>query len=227
MLYKEIGKYITRLRKKQKMSQQELGDKIHKSKACISKYERGLSSIDLETFIDICESLEISPALALDTIISYKEEKRPPVAEAFQQKKLYICCYDTSVNRFVRSVIAHSEESGYAKLYSDVQDYTDLESAGNLYQGELAVNGNILSFNFKNYYHATEFGLILAMSPISKSKSYMGIMLGLSSLPIMPRADKIYLSETIPVEDEAMIQKLTFSKDQVKTIQKSNRIIPW
>ncbi len=229
MFYETLGKHLRMNRKKSKMSQEELGKIIHKGKACVSKYEKGLSGIDLETYIDICHALAIDPAMLITSIIEDTYQENEANFNAVTAQKLYACCYDASSKRFVRSVI-EIDKTGIpyaAVLHSDVHNYHNYESSGNTYIGKLFLNENLFNFSFHNRFHSAEYGHISAMAPISRSSYYLGIMVGLSSLPIVPRADKIYISENIPVEDDELIAKLTFSKENLKAIQRSNRITPW
>ena len=55
----EIGRRIRGTRKKRNMTLEELAAEIHKSKAAVSKYERGEISIDIETLYEIADALHI------------------------------------------------------------------------------------------------------------------------------------------------------------------------
>lgn len=55
----EVGKRIRGMRKRRNMTLEELAAEIHKSKAAVSKYERGEISIDIETLYEIADSLHI------------------------------------------------------------------------------------------------------------------------------------------------------------------------
>ena len=55
-----VGNRIRTIRKGKKMSIQQLADAINKSKACVSKYEKGEITLDIPTLFDIAKVLEIS-----------------------------------------------------------------------------------------------------------------------------------------------------------------------
>lgn len=55
----EVGKRIRGMRKKRDMTLEELAAEIHKSKATISKYEKGEISVDIETLYEIADVLHI------------------------------------------------------------------------------------------------------------------------------------------------------------------------
>ena len=56
----DIGKKNNKIRKMSGMTQEELAEKIHVSRQTISKWEKGISSPDLECAIAICELFQIS-----------------------------------------------------------------------------------------------------------------------------------------------------------------------
>ena len=60
-LEKRIGKNIQSIRKAQKITQEELGDKIGAIKQTVSKIERGVYSPPLKMLYDICEVLSANP----------------------------------------------------------------------------------------------------------------------------------------------------------------------
>jgi len=55
----EIGKRIRNFRKAKKMTIQELADQIYKSKATVSKYEKGEIVIDIVTLYNVAKALGI------------------------------------------------------------------------------------------------------------------------------------------------------------------------
>ena len=58
-IMQEIGKKIKVFRKKRQMTMQELASAIYKSKATISKYEKGQITIDIITLYDIARVLNV------------------------------------------------------------------------------------------------------------------------------------------------------------------------
>ena len=56
----EIAKNLQYYRKKKKMTQKELADKIGVRHNSISSWENGVNSIDIETLIHICQVLDVS-----------------------------------------------------------------------------------------------------------------------------------------------------------------------
>lgn len=56
---KEVGKKIRNFRKWKGLTVQQLADRIHKSKATLSKYESGDITLDVVTLHQIADSLNI------------------------------------------------------------------------------------------------------------------------------------------------------------------------
>ena len=72
-LNQHIGGRIRAYRKEQKMTLQQLADKIHKSRATVSKYENGEITLDIETLSEISDALHVS--------LSQLTDFRPPGQE--------------------------------------------------------------------------------------------------------------------------------------------------
>ena len=54
----QIGSQIRTLRKKRKMTLDDLSGIIHKSRSTISKYEKGEIAIDIETLYEIADAIQ-------------------------------------------------------------------------------------------------------------------------------------------------------------------------
>ena len=60
MNQEKIGKFIAELRKEKKLTQEELANKLGITKNAVSKWERGLSMMDVSLFKPVCEILEVT-----------------------------------------------------------------------------------------------------------------------------------------------------------------------
>ena len=56
----KIGRYIAEKRKRAKLTQRQLADKLGKSDKSVSKWERGICLPDVSVYMELCEILEIS-----------------------------------------------------------------------------------------------------------------------------------------------------------------------
>ena len=75
LISQEIGKKIRLYRKRSHWTIEELAVHIYKSKATVSKYERGEIAIDIETLYDIAEALRVS----IDDLL-YRDAQKAPTA---------------------------------------------------------------------------------------------------------------------------------------------------
>ena len=60
MNQEKIGKFISELRKEKNLTQEELASKLGITKNAVSKWERGLSMMDVSLLKPVCDILEIS-----------------------------------------------------------------------------------------------------------------------------------------------------------------------
>ena len=67
MSNEEFGKLIKKLRQQKKMTQKELGEKLHITDKAISKWERGISFPDLEMINSIAEVFNVPVSTLIDT----------------------------------------------------------------------------------------------------------------------------------------------------------------
>lgn len=79
----DIGNRIKELRIKRGYTQQSLGEKIHKSKATISSYEKDVQLPPLEVALDIASALNVS----LDYLVGFSLEGELSVKGLSQEQK--------------------------------------------------------------------------------------------------------------------------------------------
>ncbi|MDO4853325.1 MAG: helix-turn-helix transcriptional regulator, partial [Clostridia bacterium] len=70
---RRIGNNIRIYRRANRMTLDELADRIHKSKATVGKYEQGAISIDVDTLFDVAAALKIAPSLLLTDPVPEKQ----------------------------------------------------------------------------------------------------------------------------------------------------------
>ncbi len=84
-----LGEKIYELRKRQNLSQEELGDKLNVSRQTISKWERNESTPDLDKIVPLCDLFNLS----IDELLQVKktdksESEIQSAPKTFQMKKL-------------------------------------------------------------------------------------------------------------------------------------------
>ena len=60
MNQEKIGKFIQEVRKEKKLTQEDLATKLGITKNAVSKWERGISMMDMSLLIPVCDILEVS-----------------------------------------------------------------------------------------------------------------------------------------------------------------------
>lgn len=57
--YKELGKILKDARIAKLMTQQEIADRLQIARQNVSTYENGIKTLDLDTFLKICDILQL------------------------------------------------------------------------------------------------------------------------------------------------------------------------
>ena len=93
-LNEEIGKRISHLRKEHNMTQEQLAEKLDISIKHCSCVERGMASLSLERFIDLCDILDTNLDYLIRGSTADKNSKIPPsLIESFtcaSEGELYV-----------------------------------------------------------------------------------------------------------------------------------------
>ena len=77
MNQEKIGKFISKQRKEKQLTQEQLAEKLGISKNAVSKWERGLSLMDISLIEPLCNILDVTiPELLHGEIISKKEKDK-------------------------------------------------------------------------------------------------------------------------------------------------------
>ena len=75
MRKRDIGNRIRVIRISRNMTQEQLAEKAGISTTHVSVIERGVKTPQLDTFIDICNALEVSPDIILEDFVLVTSEK--------------------------------------------------------------------------------------------------------------------------------------------------------
>lgn len=141
----KIGKFITKNRKKQMMTQEELAEKLNVSKNAVSKWERGLNLPDASIMQELCLILNIS--LNELFIGEYKNLEVINLYKVFQTKTEKIVAIDNANYKFENgrfyAIMGHSG-SGKSTLLN-ILGTLDKQTSG-----EYLINGTDVS-NFEEY----------------------------------------------------------------------------
>ena len=218
-----VGSRIRLYRQMKRFTQSALAEKIHKSKATLSKYETGEITVDVETLFEIAEALGIRPIQLLD----YNAENAPaksPQDVFFPESRVYVYFFDGRSGKITKSLldISHEGESCLAVLYYDVADPARPDSCRNLYFGTAEFFDTITYFAFKSQSNRMEKLALCAANPFDRSGQVPGLLTGLSRYPMLPVSIKCILSDTALPENETLRESLILSRSDYKLMRALN-----
>lgn len=161
-----VGSRIKMYRKVQGLTLQELADRIHKSRATVSKYENGEIVVDIETLYDISRELHIG----LNQLTDYHADPVMPAEAAstetslkspfYQAKRLYFYFHDGRYNRLKDGIIDISSKPGHADKYEATLSISIVTQNGRSskshYLGNVVYSDVLIRFSFVNQLNALE-----------------------------------------------------------------------
>lgn len=220
-----IGKKIRAFRKGKGLTLEDLGLLIYKSKATISKYEKGEISIDIATLYQISDALNIS----IDQLIHYREvygqplSIESPITSFKNATRYYVYNYDGRNNKVVRSVIDINSEStiqGYQTMfYMNIKNYENYRECENTYIGYTRHYDSLTSMTLKNQSTPIESVTLNILASFVESEKKWGLFSGVSFRPFMPIATKVLLSKKALTLDQDLIHELKISKEDIRLLK--------
>lgn len=138
-----IGKKLNFYRRKRNLSLETLGNLILKSKATLSKYEKGDITPDIITVLEICNALDLDITQILEQKISPSVINNP-----FKSNSLFL--YYISNNKIIMSIAEFDEYNGKidVNFYNDIKKVKD--DCAYFYKGTLDCDGEIVYFHLNN-----------------------------------------------------------------------------
>lgn len=191
---KRIGNNIRTIREFKKISQEPLCERINKSQPALSRYENGHSSMSIDTFLEICQYLGVSPEIMISKDLSFSDysylfnEITNP--HTLQERKhsfedrilnLYYLSTSQSDQLIVSDLITTRFEKGnYIPFLFEVKQNSPDKQ---IYDGNLVFENQHAYFYFKNK-SRNERGLIITYIYPQKNKdtpiALLGVMLSIS-----------------------------------------------
>ena len=226
-----IGSRIRMYRKALGMTISDLSAMVYKSKSTISKYENGEVSIDVETHFDIAAALKVSINQLTDCQKPSATEGRSNNLLGFFNKLgcYYIYYYDGILKQVVRCVLelmpVEKDSPCSAVLYLGLKDYDNVYSCYSLFYGEASYSDARTIFILQNQTNRTEKLYLNVITPLSTSTQTFGVLSGISMHYFVPVTYKALFSYS-PLKDEDIpIERLKFSKEDIKLIKKHNAML--
>jgi len=234
---RHIGARIRMYRKAKEMTLQQLADRIHKSRATVSKYENGEITLDVETLLEISTALQVGlnqltdyqpplPPFSPSPQTLEQEEKKSPF---FRAKRLYFYFYDGRYKRLKDGIIDIYEKKEKPGSYEASLSISAVTPTGRssevFYTGKVVYSDMLIRFSFVNQCNTLEEDLLYIFNPLEIRDCTDGLLCGISSADLMPCAFKCLVSLTPKEHTEEFQKQLLITKKELQRWQKLNMLI--
>ena len=226
----QIGIQIRTLRKKRKMTLDDLSGIIHKSRSTISKYEKGEIAIDIETLYEIADAIQVHVEQLLycpprRAVIS-SQNNSPAFFNGVSQFYSYL--YDGRSNHIIRclfDVLSEAENDQYKiMMYMNFKDFKNYQQCENTYWGYIEHYDALTYISLTNQDTPMEKASVQILASYLDSDTKWGLFNGFSSRPMMPIAIKMLFSKCRLKEDADLVRLLKVSKDDVRLLKLYNML---
>lgn len=224
----EIGHKIREFRQSRKMTLDELANMIHKSRATLSKYERGEISIDIDTLYELADALHVRTEQLLYAPITEKNPSQREIVPAFFQdvNRFYCYYFDGRIGKLVRSafdVFSRIDVNQYKiAMYMNFKDLAHYQQAENTYWGYMEHFDALTLIELTNQSNPMEKASMQILASFLDADCKWGLWNGISSRPLMPVATKMLFTKKLIQEDAAFIRELKITKDDVHRMKYYN-----
>lgn len=229
-----IGSRIRSYRKQRNLTLQQLADKIHKSRASVSKYETGEITLDIETLYEISRALDVS----LYQLTDYQPQNETLPARSsrliqhspfFQASQLYFYFYDGRYHRLKDGIIhIHKTEdpTGSCEASMSISSISPSGRSSEIhYTGKVVYSDMLIRFSFLNRYNALEEDLLYIFNPLELRDYTEGLLCGISSADLMPCAFKCLVTLNPQEATEELKKHLLFTRSELRRWQKMNMLL--
>lgn len=214
-----LGEILRKQRKLKHLSLEYIGDHIYKTKATISKYEKGEIVPDFVTVLELCNVLDIDISKLAPSVTGIYTSKLP-----FNTDTLYL--YYLTSNKLISSTIKFdlgADNIYSAHFYNGIKNTS--ENPAYYYEGTVEFSPTIAYMNFRNIssdkIKLEQVQIIINMPLSNTQNSFNCFITGLTPtfLPIVKRG----LITTTPLDISTIdIKKLKISKEELQKISSDN-----
>ncbi|RRJ65117.1 helix-turn-helix domain-containing protein [Paenibacillus oralis] len=227
---REIGDKIRTFRKKKGMTLADISKALCKSKATVSKYERGEIAIDIVTLYEIADVLHVH----VNQLLYFERENDPTKRKIFNPaffsgiNQFYSYLYDGRANKIMKCVFdiipTESETGNNIYMYMNFKDYDNYQNCENTYHGIIEHYDALTNIVMRNQDTYMEQVTASILASFLDSSTKWGLFFGLSSRPMMPIAVKMLFSRHILKEDDELVDKLKVSKEDIRLLKHYNML---
>lgn len=223
----EVGKRIRYFRMSRNMTIEELAAAVYKSKATISKYEKGDIVMDIETLYEIANRLHVHVDQLLVSQTLHRVEEHDVNPSFFRDvNRFYAYYYDgriRKINRSVCDILSRMDVNQYKLImYMNYENLDRYQHCENIYSGYIKHFDALSIIEVVHQTNPMEHGSVQILASFLDSEMKWGLWNGISSRPLMPVALKMLFSKKPLKEDKALNEKLKISKDDIRTMKMYN-----
>lgn len=215
-----IGEILRKYRKIKHFSLDYVGQKIYKTKATVSKYEKGEILPDLFTLLQLCNVLEINLSSIIPNIKPlYKDINFP-----FKTNKLYM--YYITEKKLIESIIEFNISKNTdisVSFYNGTK--SDNSSYAYYYEGSLDFSDNFIYINLKNISSKrlnVERVQIIINFTLSNNTDFFNCFITGLTPTFQPIVKRGIVSTKHLSNKELYINKLKISKEELQNIKSNN-----
>lgn len=229
-LNSEIGEKIRIFRKRKGMTLEELAKALFKSKATVSKYERGEITLDIITLYEISNILNVN----IEQLLFLKKESDIPTPSSSNPaffsdiNQFYSYVYDGRVNKIMKCVFdivpTEARTGNNIYMYMNFKDYKNYQDCENTYHGTIDHYDTLTNIVMRNQDTYVEQVSISILASFLDSSTKLGLFFGISSRPLMPIAVKMLFSRNILKENEELVEQLKISREDIRLLRHYNML---
>lgn len=226
----EIGRRIRGMRKERNMTLEELASAIQKSKATVSKYEKGEISVGVETLYEIADVLRVHVEQLLYCRPADGERLHSGCTPAFFSGLVRFYGYvfdgrDHHIIRCVFDVLSETNPNQFKiMMYMNYYEFEHYQRCETTYYGYMEHYDTLSDINLTNQDSPMEKASCKVLAAYLNSPVKWGLWTGVSSRPIMPVATKMLLSKERLHEDADLVHRLKISREDIRRLKLYNML---
>lgn len=221
---RKIGEQIRFYRKLNGMKIEELAEKMFKSSATISKYERGSIVMDVETLYQAAEVFRVSPSVLMAEPKRAVKENAAGAKGIFQEAdRLYLYwAHGTKTGDLNRGIFEWNLDTWEVSFFACIDDAMNKNTALAVYEGKVVhtdIFSRILAVNPIN---PVDYIVIHVRDNLSDEKAASALMMGIINRTFEPCVLPALVCKEPQEEDEKLLKRICVGKETQAYLKKRN-----
>lgn len=224
---KEVGARIRYFRKMRGYTLNDFAVLLNRSRAVLSKYERGEISVDLATLSQISNALNVPLYMLVDN--AFQDDKsfvlpqtNVTEQEERQMQKAYIYTYFSHTKQPILRVHVLHYHQRRAVLYIFPTEREDAAAFEYYYSGQVVKGPSFTRFLFSNPLVDDDLFFLEFPTRFRLSSPMMGFFCSLSIGPFFPVAGAALFSDGAINDKDWLISRLKYAKEDMKANKQLN-----